>query len=284
MRKPLACTVLDLCSSYGVSMKTALDLVYGGALPGRRPVIRAGEAVRDEDIDYITNEIFNGTTILERIPSSVRSGLAAGSPALCAAELVCNGCPPTESESRPVYDTAGLEGEGLIQETLVEKWARVAGFWFEHPERTLAEGADLVDAGTESKVWFRPSEHIVYKAISLKYYNVLRPALDRIVIHNALFPDTAMTVLGFGRLEESGVFVIVVRQPYIVGTKPSEMQRRDHMIRLGFRESGMDFGMHLNYVRDDVYVGDVNEFNAILTPGGVSVIDADCRFVRPNLL
>ena len=42
--------------------------------------------------------------------------------------------------------------------------------------------------------------------------------------------------------------------------------------------------MHLNYVCGELYVGDVNEYNAILTPGGVSVIDADCRIFYPGLL
>ena len=283
MRKVDAHTVLELSSGYGLTLKSALDLAYGGAFNSERRILKKGEVVDVADVSYIAKEIYNGTTILERIPQGVRQGLAAGSLKLCAAEALCNGCPATESESRPLYDTDDLKGEGLIQEQLVEKWARASDSWIEGPEDYLASRAELKDAGTESVVYFCPSEGIVYKTMTLKYYNVLRPALDRIVIHNALFPDSAMTVLGFGRLE-NGSFTIVVRQPYIVGSKPTEEQRANHMHSLGFKDAGMDCGMHLNYLSDELYIGDVNEYNAILTPGGVSVIDADCRILYPGLL
>ena len=283
MRRISADTVLDLSARFGVGLKTAFDLAYGGVLGSRITAIPPGAQLNPDDLNFAVKELYNGTTILERLPQEIRSGLAAGSIALCAAELVCNGCPPTESESRPLYDTSGLEGEGLMQETLVEKWARDNGYWIEYPEKELSFRSELTDAGTESVVYFCPPSQAVYKTITLKYYNVLRPALDRIVIHNALFPDSAMTVIGFGRLE-GGEFAVIVRQPYIVGIKPSEEQRCEHMHRLGFKDAGMDYGMHLNYISDTLYVGDVNEYNALLTSGGVSVIDADCRILREGLL
>ena len=276
-------TVLEINSRFGLSLKASLNLAYQGVRFKSADVLAFGSGVSPEDVNYVAQEIYNGTTVLERIPQRVRQGLAAGSLALCAAEALCNGCPQTESESRPLYDTDDLKGEGLIQEQLVEEWARRNGRWIEEPENYLASISELTDAGTESVVYFSPSEGVVYKTMTLKYYNVLRPALDRIVIHNALFPDTAMTVLGFGRLENCS-FTTVIRQPYVVGTKPSEEQRAAHMHSLGFKDAGMDYGMHLNYVCDDLYVGDVNEYNAILTPEGVSVIDADCRILRPGLL
>ena len=295
-------SVLRLCSGFGIGLKDAFDLVYKGGLAAEitenAVLEESSSRIVDlydkitsegftpevvEEISQISKEIYYGTTVLERIPQRVRSGLAKGSLALCAAEAVCAGCPATESESREIYDTDDLREDGLIQTSLVEGWARKAGYWMENVEDYLAGLSELTDAGTECVVYFCPSEGVVYKTMSLKYYNVLRPALDRIVIHNALFPDTAITVIGFGHLK-SGKFAIIVCQPYVRGGKPTQKQRHAHMLALGFRDAGMDYGMQLNYISDELYVGDVNEFNAILTEGGVSVIDADCRIVRPGLL
>ena len=46
---------------------------------------------------------------------------------------------------------------------------------------------------------------------------------------------------------------------------------------MGFQDAGMDYGMHLNYKTDDLYVGDLNEFNVLKGESGYHVIDADCR-------
>lgn len=63
----------------------------------------------------------------------------------------------------------------------------------------------MKDFGTESEVYFDVNNQTVRKLISLKHYNVLRIALDRIIIHNALFPDTCLKLIGFGRNEKNGV-------------------------------------------------------------------------------
>lgn len=50
------------------------------------------------------------------------------------------------------------------------------------------------------------------------YTHYIQPilALDRISIHNALFPETELHVLGFGRLKD-GAFQVIAEQPYIKG-------------------------------------------------------------------
>ena len=195
---------------------------------------------------------------------------------MCAASIICRGCPRTESETRPIFDTCDLEGEGHIQEYLVEKWARLSGKWIENPEEYLGNLCHLQDYGTESVVYFDVNTRMVYKLISLKHYNVLRLALDRIIIHNAIFPETCLVVMGFAK-DRFGQFVVVVRQPYVEGDPITEDERISFMHDLGFEDAGMDYGMHLNYKTSDLYVGDLNEFNAIKGEHGLHVIDADCR-------
>lgn len=55
------------------------------------------------------------------------------------------------------------------------------------------------------------------------------------------------------------------------------------MYALGFEDAGADYGMHLNYRTESLYVGDLNEYNVIKGEVGIYVIDADCRLNTPAL-
>ena len=235
-----------------------------------------------KELNLIAEDIKNGAAVFERIPYAQQSGLSQGSEVLCASSIICRGCPRTESETRPIFDTSDLEGEGRIQEYLVEKWARLSGKWIENPETYLGNLCHLQDYGTESVVYFDVNSHLVYKLISLKHYNVLRLALDRIIIHNAIFPETRLVVIGFAK-DRYGQFVVIVQQPYVMGDSITEDERISFMHDLGFDDAGMDYGMHLNYKTLDLYVGDLNEFNVIKGEHGLHVIDADCRLNVPEI-
>ncbi len=52
-------------------------------------------------------------------------------------------------------------------------------------------------------------------------------------------------------------------QPYVIGDVITEAERISFMHGLGFKDAGVDYGMHLNYMTDHLYVGDLNEFNVI---------------------
>ena len=234
-------------------------------------------------LDLLSKEVYNGTTLFERIPQAQQSGLSRGSALLCSAAIICRGCPGTESEKREIYRTEDLSGDGRIQESLVKYWARINGCWFEQPKLYLSSISQVYDYGTESTVFFDVSKRIVRKFITLKHYNVLRLGLDRIIIHNALFPNAYLKVIGFGE-DENNAFGIMTEQPYIEGRLASEKDRTDLMYGLGFEDAGEDYGMHLNYKTDTLYVGDLNEYNVYRhESGAIFVFDADCRLNVPTL-
>lgn len=227
-------------------------------------------------------EVKNGTTVFERIPQKQQPGLSRGSQILCEATLICRGCPGTESETREIYRTEDLIGDGRIQETLVENWARITGCWYDDARLFLSSISQAYDYGTESTVFFDVTKRLVRKFITLKHYNVLRLALDRVIIHNAIFPNSALRVFGFGR-DENGVFGILVEQPYIEGSIVPEEERVAFMSKMGFSEAGEDYGMHLNYKTDELYIGDLNDYNMLKGNSGIHVFDADCRLNVPSL-
>lgn len=233
-------------------------------------------------LEVLTQRVNDGTALFERIPQTQQSGLSKGSSVLTAAAIICRGCPETESDVRQIYDTDDLIGDGRIQELLVERWARINGCWFDSPELYLSSISQVKDEGTESEVYFDVNSYVVRKLISLKHYNILRLALDRIIIHNAIFPYSALKVIGYGR-NSDGRFVVLAEQPYIKGDVVSMDERWRFMRDLGFDDAGEDYGMHLNYKTETLYVGDLNDYNVIKGENGIHVIDADCRLNTPTL-
>ncbi len=227
-------------------------------------------------LETLTRKVNDGTALFERIPQAQQSGLSKGSSVLTAAAIICRGCPPTESDVRQIYDTDDLVGDGRIQELLVEKWARINGCWFDAPELYLSSISQVRDEGTESVVYFDVNDFVVRKLISLKHYNTLRLAIDRIIIHNAIFPYSALKVIGYGK-DQGGRFVVMAEQPYIRGTSVSPEERWCFMHNMGFEDAGEDYGMHLNYKTETLYIGDLNDYNVIRGENGIHVIDADCR-------
>ena len=114
-----------------------------------------------KELNLIAEDIKNGAAVFERIPHAQQSGLSKGSEVLCAASIICRGCPRTESETRQIFDTSDLEGEGRIQEHLVETWARLSGKWIENPEyvNTLSKQARnlVIERYSQTIVW----EHLL---------------------------------------------------------------------------------------------------------------------------
>ena len=233
-------------------------------------------------IAALAKEVYYGTTLFERIPQAQQPGLSRGSEILCAAAIICRGCPGTESENREIYRTADLIGDGRIQETLVEEWSRIVGCWFDDARLYLSSLSQAYDKGTESTVFFDVPHRLVRKFITLKHYNVLRLAIDRVIIHNAVFPDAYMKVIGFGR-DEDGAFGILIEQPFIEGDVVTEDERAVFMHRMGFVDAGEDYGMRLNYRTDNLYIGDLNEYNILKGATGIHVFDCDCRLNVPSL-
>ena len=102
------------------------------------------------------------------------------------------------------------------------------------------------------------------------------------IIHNAIFPNAYMKVIGFGKDEDSQ-FGVLIEQPYIEGIKVSEEERAEFMHKLGFEDAGEDFGMRLNYKTQNLYIGDLNEYNVLKGETGIHVFDCDCRLNVPSL-
>ena len=99
--------------------------------------------------------------------------------------------------------------------------------------------------------------------------------LERLLLHNWLFPEVAYTLEGFAAT--SAGLQPVVSQPdvwAVCGANRAETQ--DFMATLGFAWIGAN-----NFTRAELYVGDLHDENILITPAGnYAVIDPEIRIER----
>lgn len=138
-------------------------------------------------------------------------------------------------------------------------------------------GREIAEGG-EAKVY----DHGVtlIKSIGLDYYIQPILALDRISLHNAYFPETRLTVIGFGR-DTDGDFKIVVEQPFIEGNKITDNEINAFMDNMGFR---LINPKNWTFSTPAVYLSDMHDENVIKSiSGNIFVVDCDIRINVPSL-
>ena len=229
-----------------------------------------------ELINQITQ---NGTQILERIPQEVFCGCPEGGRRNVAASALCragNGAVPTEP------DAPGEDGLTRAQR-IVGSWAERDGCWSDYTDTDQKKAGRLHDPdndGSEARVYF--DKGYVYKAIDFSHYPSMAAFMDRITIHNAVFPETAMTVEGFGWRDDASDYkdyVVVVKQPYVVGTPPESDELMDEVKRQ-IEEKGFTELLGLFYVSEsgNLLLTDIHNRNCVFSDKGTLLV-FDCEAV-----
>ena len=235
-------------------------------------------------IDNYANNIKNGTEDFPRFNLPEHAGLCkGGSPLIGASVIACyatasitTGCHAEGSQGSP----ANWEIDEL-QEKLIEQWARAANLWEDDSEQILtAEFGPMIAQGAEAKVYYSDGNTSVVKERTSIYSTWLK-ALDAIALHNYLFPETAMKVIGFTR-DSDHLMRIVLTQPYVSCLRLATKNEIDEMVAAkGFRDNWN--GQGVNYVSDRLALEDMhpaNVFTDVLT-GKPICIDCIVKFVNP---
>ena len=139
-------------------------------------------------------------------------------------------------------------------------------------------GGQIAEGG-EAKVYDHGATLI--KSIGLDYFIQPVLALDRIALHNAYFPETRLTVLGFGR-DNRGEFKIIAEQPFIDGQPVSDADIADYMRLMGFE---LKNASNWTYATPDIYLSDMHDENVIRSnrTNTLFVVDCDIRINTPEL-
>ena len=159
-----------------------------------------------QEIDKYIKEIQNGREDFFRFNLSEHGGLCKGGAPLIGASIIACYATASLTASRNVEGSEGGPANWEIdecQEKLIEQWARAANLWEDDSEQILiAEFGPMIAQGAEAKVYYSDGNTSVVKERT-SIYSTWQKALDAIVLHNCLFPETAMKVIGFTRDSDS---------------------------------------------------------------------------------
>lgn len=232
-----------------------------------------------EIINNLIQSNYGKENLYQRIPPEVFGGLPEGGRRNVEASLICRADDGTVSPKQILES-----GYTRIQER-IGRWAEKDGCWSDTPEADQLNKSRLTNPkidGSEARVYFDREKAQVYKTIDFSHYTEFAHFMDRITIHNATFPETAMKVEGFGLREETPDdkkefhkgFVVIISQPFAEGRRPTMKEIEDGMSQRGYdkSENGFFYVSKMN----NTAIADVHDENAVFSKEGKLLV-FDCE-------
>lgn len=230
-------------------------------------------------LEWYAEQFISGRLVYKRFSPSEQYGCATGGATNVIATLLAGANAAANCGVQKPLDFKEECQRGKAQETIIENWAKKVGCWYENADINFTEflGEQIAEGG-EAHV-FRNGGNLI-KTIGLDYYVQPIFALDRVGLHNYLFPETKLTVLGFGRLR-NGNFQIVAEQQYIRGEPMSDSEIADFAQSIGFK---LINPKNWTYATPNIYLSDLHDENVIRSKeGNFFVVDCDVRINTPEL-
>lgn len=223
---------------------------------------------------FISNRI-----VYQRFSPAEQHGCIAGGASHVIASLLAGAEVETDQFSAPAGSFKRDVECGAAQARRIEAWAKASDCWISNTDKVMVTAlGEQIAQGGEAQVYDHGAT--VIKTIGLDYFVQPILALDRISLHNAYFPQTRMTVLGFGR-NGKGAFQIVVEQPFIQGGMMADGEIEQYVHALGFR---LVNPKNWTYATEEIYLSDMHDENVLRSAkGNVFVIDCDIRINTPEL-
>lgn len=174
--------------------------------------------------------------------------------------------------------------ESTRQQKALINWAKKNNYLIVEPLYYFNEifgGSNL--HGTESTVWKDSANNRVIKAIALNHYATPQKLLERILVHNSVFPNTAIKLEGIGTSSKG--ISIIVSQPFIKdsNTISSYEEIENYMTKtLGFQHN-KGIGPNAEYTKDDYLVSDIRPENVLKqSDGSLAVIDCFAMITKQS--
>lgn len=163
------------------------------------------------------------------------------------------------------------------QDTALSEWARSNDFLIDNDcfQSAVDAQGSLDPSGGEQDVYYVPETGRWWKRNILILHQLDHwhlGFLERLLLHNLLFPEVSYDLEGFAQTPTG--LLPVVSQPDVwalCGANRAETQ--DFMASIGFEWVGAN-----NFRRGDLYVGDLHDENILITPDkNFAVIDPEIR-------
>ena len=218
-----------------------------------------------QEIDNYIKEIQHGREDFSRFNLSEHAGLCkGGAPLIGASIIACYARASITTGSHAEGSEGGPANWEIdeLQEKLIEQWAKTANLWEENSEKILSKKfGPMIAQGAEAKVYYYDGDISVVKERT-SIYSTWQKALDAIVLHNYLFPETEMKVIGFTR-DNDNLMRIVLTQPYVNCERLATKEEIDEMVMAkGFRDNWN--GQGVNYISDRLALEDMHPANVFV--------------------
>ena len=233
-----------------------------------------------QKLDHYAELFINGRLVYQRFSPFEQHGCAAGGATHVIASLLAGAESQADREAaRAINDFQREIQQGAQQASCIERWAKTVDCWTNCIDDSLPRLlGDQIAEGGEAVVYDHGATLI--KSIGLDYFIQPILAFDRITLHNAYFPETALTVIGFGRTA-NGDFKVIVEQPFIEGSHVSDEEIAKFAKGLGF---SIINPKNWTYATPDIYLSDLHDENVIKSKeGNIFVVDCDIRINTPEL-
>lgn len=228
-------------------------------------------------IDELAKDIQNGLTDLPRFNLQEHSGICKAGPTFIGAAIVAGYIERSIATSGHAGSGQEIPSRWEVderQEQLLEQWAKAARLWVENSDNIVRNGfGPMIAQGAEAKVYYRDGAVAVVKERA-SIYSTTQKALDAIALHNYLFPETAMHVIGFTR-DADGLFRIILTQPYVRCLRLATKEEIDMLAnKKGFRDNWS--GQGVNYISDRIALEDMHPANVFIDEVTSQAICIDC--------
>jgi hypothetical protein len=237
-----------------------------------------------QEINNYVKDIQNGTEDFSRFNLSEHAGLCTAGAPLIGASIVASYATASLTTSSNAESGQGCSPANWEidekQEQLIEQWAKAANLWVEDSERILTDSfGPKIAQGAEAKVYYHEGDTSVVKERT-SIYSTTQKALDAIVLHNHLFPETAMKVIGFTR-DSDNLMRIILTQPYVNCLRLATKEEIDELVAAkGFKDNWN--GQGVNYISDRLSLEDMHPANVFIdvVTGQPICIDCIVKFVK----
>lgn len=214
-----------------------------------------------KELDY-AEQVIRGKRSIERLSPEEEQGRLLGGKRNVEATIIAGASKNTNSKSE-------VDDWRKEQEIRLKEYAQKENIWVDDYKFKYSE-LNYLDAGGEAEVYYDEKNKEVYKVHHYPFEQEPLKLFDRTAIHNTLFPEVKLELVGFTdkKLEyiDKPVFAAILKQEFVetLGESVTQEEMDIEMKKRGF-PLDEDSGMYMN---EDYTIGDLHPGNVLRSPEG----------------
>lgn len=202
-----------------------------------------------EEVKGHAERVIKGEEHIERLSPAEEQGRIRGGSENVIATILCSGVKGANTK-----DPEEIGEVNQQQKKVLEQYARENGLWVDFYGQK--KYWDFAGSGAEARVYHLDDNNVKKVVDPDVLHETPLEYLDRISLHNYLFPEAPIDLIGFTRIPEG--FAFIVKQPTIKNAdNASKQEIKAEMERMGFEDMGGNMFISKDYIVEDLHTGNV---------------------------